>query len=251
MTSLEKTLHDMEFLSDFVLVSIEGFEYRVHKGFLARVSTVFKNMFYDIRQGEQMLKVDLSSNELVDLLHCIYLPSALGLDNGTINVDNIRVLAEAARKYQIEEILRACDVLGVQKIDVNISNAAEWLEFSYEYELEEFSRKCEEAVGPASYSVLVRKMGGAEGLSRLSDKAKTKLLLAAASQLDRVNVQKNTAEDEVEELMELMELVIPLLDHIFTDCSKCRCHRKEWVQIANKLKSLRLGDDLPIPLSSN
>lgn len=190
MGSLQEVLEKMESFSDVVLISNEGVDYKLHKGVLARFSDFFKDMFSTLSPSEKRVGVDLSSSDLETLLKCMYVPGALNVNNEeifSVDANNLHNLVEAARKYQMPEVLEACDDYCCQKEQFLDSGIARLLGFACEYKLTKLFKKCEERLDRGNLAVIIRQ---AEGLDSLHDEAKSKLLLAAAEKLQKANDAK-------------------------------------------------------------
>lgn len=140
---------EMESLSDLVLVSKEGVEHRVHVAFLARYSGFFRKMFTSgVVGGTDKLKdlpvrmkmEDMSGSELKNLLDCIYAPEI----SSNVSLKNVKTLTEAARKYEMTELLAACGDFCMKKVELENTSVLDWYSFASEYDLQPFAGACQE-----------------------------------------------------------------------------------------------------------
>lgn len=98
-----------------------------------------------------------------------------------VNSDNVKMLAEAARKYQMAELLDCCDYFCTRGVDLNTKNVSGWLEFAYQYELEEFSKRCEAYVNRENIVEIIENLGGVDQLKSFPPSVAAKLLMCAAN----------------------------------------------------------------------
>lgn len=135
----EASFDGLRHLSDVVLVSSEGTEYPGHKVILSMRSCFFKVLFSSTSQTRLSFD-DLNSSELEDLMRFMY-----GSSVTVLNAGNAKPLTEAARKYQMPQLLSASDKFCSLRVAGTLDNTSilDWLEFALEYQLPLFSGKCE------------------------------------------------------------------------------------------------------------
>lgn len=139
-------LEELEHLSDVVLVSSDGVEYSGHKVFLSRYSKVFQDMFLTTphqapKTENTFLKFeDMDSGQLEQFLKCVYSEITVFPE---INLKNVKVLTEAARKYEMTKLLKACDNFSSSFVKLDSTSVLDWMVFAHEYGLPKLSSKCE------------------------------------------------------------------------------------------------------------
>lgn len=186
MEPIGQVFQDLEHLSDLVLVSADGVEFHVHKVFLARSSPLFRDMLSSTSifscgdgqaSGHTRLQLHvLIGCELEAFLECIYMPAG---GSASITQNNVKMLTEASRKYQMPTLLAAIDEFCCQSVEVNSGNVVEWLLFAYEYGLQGLSRRCDRVMEKAN---LVQMIGHLteEELGSLSKDVTIKILKRAS-----------------------------------------------------------------------
>lgn len=182
---LHETFQSLERLSDLVLVSSDGVEFRVHKVFLARSSPFFRELFSTAALDGGQIQVsdttrlqlnELEAPQLETFLNYVYSPPG----TSPISLDNVKMLTEAGRKYQMQTLLSASDDFCTRKVDLVDKAVLEWLGFAYEYDLPSFTRKCEQLVERSSVRDLIGHLSERE-VDALHRKVASKLLKCAAS----------------------------------------------------------------------
>lgn len=150
-------LRNLEHLSDVNLVSSEGTEYPRHKVYLSRFSKVFHELFLSTApppNEKTRLKLDdLNSETLEALIKCI---NAVDGQYDAITLGNVKALTEAARKYEMPLLFKACDGFcsknnGDGQVYLNSISIHDWMAFAFEYELPGFIKRCEAYVDSTSY----------------------------------------------------------------------------------------------------
>ena len=122
--------------SDMVLVSLDEVEYPCHKAYLSNKSCFFLEMLSST--SDTRVNIAMSSSELDDFLNCVYSSHM----NTQINLNNVKMLTEAGRKYDMHELLTACDNFSTREVKLDEKSIFDWMPFAFEYELPDFSAKC-------------------------------------------------------------------------------------------------------------
>lgn len=143
-------LQSLEPLADLVLVSADGIEFRVHRVFLARSSLFFREMFSSGSKSSlemvEMPNSDTNGLPRVQLpefqgcaleifLNCVYSPFS-GISCGTrfpslITEQNLTLITEAARKYQMPSLLAASDDFCCRQVKLCSAAVVQWMGFAY------------------------------------------------------------------------------------------------------------------------
>lgn len=179
MENIDDTFQSLAPLSDLVLIASDGSGFRVHKVFLARSSFFFRDMFLNAEGSSSFsstsrLNLDeLQGSDLKDLLNCIYWP--VGSPSSPFSLGNVKMLTEAARKYEMPMLLAGSDEFCCKTIEVKSGSVVEWLGFAHEYGLEKFSKKCEHAVKTFSLEQMIGHLTP-EQLEALPRKVAAKML---------------------------------------------------------------------------
>lgn len=145
------SLDDLKKYSDVVLVSSDGDEHSCHKVYLSNSSLFFRELFSSTTDSRVVIE-SMSSAELRDLLKCVYSPFEC---DSQIHINNVKMLIEAARKYQMSGLLRACDNFCTQKVNLYDEVIFDWMAFAFEYELPAFSTRCKEYVMTEDTAALI------------------------------------------------------------------------------------------------
>lgn len=191
METLTEKLQRLEGLSDLRLVSADGVVFHVHKVCLAGSSLFFRDMFCAGTSPNEMLQLhaefgqtelqlrELKGCELEVFLGRIYMTDSAGEFFHPITLDNVKILTEAARKYQVPSLLAFSDNFCVEAAEVNSGSVIDWLKFAYDYDLPKFSLKCEEVVKRGDLQQMIGHLPEID-LEELPSRLAAKLLIRAA-----------------------------------------------------------------------
>lgn len=107
-------LERMNFLSDCLLVSSDGQEHEVHVAVVALHSSVLLQMFEACSSGKKQTKErvvleDLDAEMVNAVISVMYHTGHPKSMFPGINLDNVKALVEAARKYDMPAMTAACD----------------------------------------------------------------------------------------------------------------------------------------------
>lgn len=181
MESISETCRKLKSFADMTLVASDGIEFHVHKVFLARSSIFFREMFLSagstshLSESSRLQLSEFQGCDLREFLNCIYSPAGIPIP---ISLDNVKMLTEAARKYQMPALMTASDMFCCQEVNlVGGGQVLDWLSFAYEYELQDFAKKCEQAVKMFSLDQLIGHFKTAEEIDALPKKVATQLLV--------------------------------------------------------------------------
>ena len=172
--------------ADAVLVSSDGVEFPCHKVYLSNNSLVFEDMFSSTSQARVNFE-EMDSVQLEDFLKCIYSPAG----KNPLNLDNVKPLTEAARKYHMPALLTASDDFCSREVGLSNDSFLDWAAFAFEYELPAFSKKCEAyAVSEDTSELLGNLLLRPEG--SIIDKAATCVLKSAQQKLQEATSARNS-----------------------------------------------------------
>lgn len=200
------SLTKLSFLSDCVLVSSDGVEHEVHRPILALHSSVLLQMFEmcgseNFKDKKRVTLEDLDDELLNAIVGVMYTvpkttSSSYGGHSGHgISLDNVKQLAEAARKYDMPAVTAACDDFlekeapgiltfsNTNTIATTISTL-HWYSFAFEYGLQKFLWRCDIFFSASSNKKYIetgiRRMSEIE-LCNLSSNVVARVLLSMVS----------------------------------------------------------------------
>lgn len=188
MGDLMEVLAKLEFLSDLTLISGDGTEFPVQKAVLAKESPFFRELFSscvsDTGSRASLVFTEFNAEQLGVFIAAIY-----SLER-PISEQNVKCLTEAARKYQLPNLLEACQEFCCNTISlgfVSFEPVIEWWHFAYQYDLQRFAEKCERRVKESTAGV-IHSLGGEGKVLELlkseeGQKIGAKLLVNAANGL--------------------------------------------------------------------
>lgn len=177
-----------------VLVSSDGVQYPGHKVILANHSLFFQELFSSTSDNRLNLE-DLNSSNLEDLLNYLY-----GGPTGAsvLSSKNVKPLTEAARKYQMPQLLKASDEFCAREVaaalELDSSSVLSWLAFALEYELPAFKRECKKFLDENVSDTINSFMCKIKEGSSVDNKALSHLLDSAQNKLHEAKNAKETLQ---------------------------------------------------------